>query len=537
MDRNVSPVVNLPRRVPVPAKDAMKTELENLVSTQIIAPVTEPTNWVSSVLAVPKKDGSIRVCLDPKDLNTAIKRSNYPLPTVDDVTSRLTKAKVFSAMDAKSGFWQVKLSETSSYYTTFNTPFGRFRWLRMPFGISSAPEVWQRKINEAIEGLRGVEVIADDFLVCGFGDTVLDHDQNLTAFHERFRKLNLALNLQKVKLRLSGVPCRLEPKDAEWCWLPVHDAAVQKIKSLVCEAPVLKFYDVTQAITVECDASLPGLGATLLQGGQPVAFASRALAPAEGRYAQIEKELLSVVFACERFDTYLYGRVIVHVKTDHQPLEVICKKDLASAPKRFQRMLLRLQPYNIDVKYQKGENMVMSDPLSRAHLDEPCSQTEYCSEVEEIVLVDDLPISHARLNDFRKVTACDADLQILMSIVLEGWPSTQAEVPQEIRPYFSFKEEITVQNGLLFKGDRIIVPASLRKEMMEKVHSSHLGIEGCSRCAREVFFWPRINAELKDFILKCDVCHSYKPEQTLEPLMPHEIPSGPWQKVGRPVAD
>ena len=143
--------------------------------------------------------------------------------------------------------------------------------------------------------------------------------------------------------RVSEPLRRLEAKDAEWCWLPVHDEAVQKIKSLVCAAPVLKFYDVTQAVTVESDASLSGLGATLLQGGQPVAFASRALTSAERRYAQIEKELLSVVFACEMFDTYmyLYGRDIVHVKTDHQPLEAICKKDLASAPKHRQRMLLR----------------------------------------------------------------------------------------------------------------------------------------------------------------------------------------------------
>ena len=89
-----------------------------------------------------------------------------------------------------------------------------------------------------------------------------------------------------------------------------------------------------------------------------------------------------------------------------------------------------------------------------------------------------------------------------MSAVLEGWPSTQAEVPQQIRTCFSFKEEITVQNGLLFKDDRIIVPAKLRKEMMEKVHSSHLGIEGCNRRARELFYWPRMNAELKDFTLK-----------------------------------
>ena len=210
LSKDVQPVVHPPRRVPVPKKEAMKAELDRMVADKIVTPVTEPTDWVSSVLAVPKKDGSVRICLDPKDLNTAIKRSHYPLPTVEDVTSRLTNAKVFSVLDAKSGFWQVKLTENSSYLTTFNTPFGRFRWLRMPFGISSAPEIWQRKMHEAIEGLQGVDVIADDFLVCGFGDTVdeavKNHDQNLTAFLQRCRELNLTLNFQKIKLRLSRVP-------------------------------------------------------------------------------------------------------------------------------------------------------------------------------------------------------------------------------------------------------------------------------------------------------------------------------------------
>jgi len=146
--------------VPVPKKEAMKTALDKMVADKIVTPVTEPTDWVSSVLAVPKKDGSVRICLDPKDLNTAIKRSHYPLPTVEDITSRLTNTKV---LDAKNGFWQVKLPENSSYLTTFNTPFGRFYWRRMPFSINFAPEIWQRKMHEAIEGLQGVELIADDF--------------------------------------------------------------------------------------------------------------------------------------------------------------------------------------------------------------------------------------------------------------------------------------------------------------------------------------------------------------------------------------
>ena len=184
-----------------------------------------------------------------------------------------------------------------------------------------------------------------------------------------------------------------------------------------------------------------------------------------------------------------------------------------------------------NIHEQKGSLMVMSDPLSRAYLDEPPTQTEFCNELEEIVLVEDLPISEAQLKEFKEGTASDDILQILMSAVLEGWPKTLDEVPAEVKPYFQVRDEITAHNGLLFKGERLIVPAKLRKEMMEKIHLSHLGIEGCLRRAREVFYWPRLK-ELKDFILKCDICNLYKPAQPREPLMPHEIPSRPWQKVG-----
>ena len=106
-----------------------------------------------------------------------------------------------------------------------------------------------------------------------------------------------------------------------------------------------------------------------------------------------------------------------------------------------------------------------------------------------------------------------------MYTVLEGWPSTPDEVPAEVKSYFQFRDEITAQNGLLFKGERLIVPAKLRKEMMERVHSSNLGIECCLRRAREVFYWPRMNAEFKDFILMCDICNLYKPARPREP--PH----------------
>ena len=118
------------------------------------------------MVAVPKANGAkLRICLDPKDLNRAVQRENYPLPTIEDIATRLHGAKVFTKLDVRNGFWHVKLSEESSYLTTFNSPFGRYRWKRLTFGISSASEVFQRKMHELVEGLTGIEVVANDFIV------------------------------------------------------------------------------------------------------------------------------------------------------------------------------------------------------------------------------------------------------------------------------------------------------------------------------------------------------------------------------------
>ena len=130
-------------------------------------PVKEPTDWVSSLVVVEKKNKKLRVCLDPKDLNNNLKRSHYPLPTLDEIIPDLHNSKVFSTFDCRNGYWQVGLSEKSSFLTTFNTPFGRYRWLRMPFGLSSASEEYQRRMTEAIGDLDGVKVFVDDILVYG----------------------------------------------------------------------------------------------------------------------------------------------------------------------------------------------------------------------------------------------------------------------------------------------------------------------------------------------------------------------------------
>ena len=406
LDESAGQVQHPSRRVPVAIRQRLRETLDDLEKREIITRVTTPTPWISSVVVVPKKNGKLRICLDPMDLNnSALQRENYPMPTIEEVASRLHGANVFTSLDVSNGFWHVVLDEESSFCTTFNTPFGRYRWKRMPFEIRSAPEVFQRKMHELIDGLRAFEVIADDFVVVGYGESrqsaIKDHDRNLITFLRRCDERGVHLNSDKLQLRMKEVPfighvatgeglCAdpskvrairempppenvadvqrvlglsqylskflsrlsditkplrdLTHQDAEWIWDEPQQSAFERLKQAVSATPVLPYYNLKEDVIIQSDASQRGLDAALLQGGQPVAYASRTLTDTEVNYAEIEKELLAIVFACEKFHGYIYGRDCVRMQTDQKPLESIFRKELCTAPKRLrlQRMLLRL---------------------------------------------------------------------------------------------------------------------------------------------------------------------------------------------------
>lgn len=232
------------------------------------------------------------------------------------------------------------------------------------------------------------------------------------------RFIGFVTYLAKFMPRLSDV-CeplrRLLDKDVEWHWLPKHEAAIEEIKRLVTTAPILRYYDSTKPVTIQSDASLKGLGCCQLQGGQPVVFASRALTQTEQNYAQIEKVCLSIVFACQRFHYYLYGRGEITAETDHKPLISIFNKPLLSAPKRLQSMLLTLQNYNLKVVYKPGPEMHISDTLSRATAspkttDATCPRHTVCSlqraqeVIEQINQADYLNVTSQCLAQIRRCT-------------------------------------------------------------------------------------------------------------------------------------
>ena len=209
LDVAVEPIQHATRRAPVALRDRLKGTLYDIVRYDIIDAVEEPTGWISSMVVITKKDRKLRICIDPKDLNRAIRRENYQLPTIEDIAKRLHGANVFTVLDIRHGFWHVRLDDCSSCLTTFHTTFGRYRYKCMPFGISSTHEVCQKKIHELIEGLQGIEVVADNFVVVGYGNTFddanVDHDKRLHPFLQRCEERGVKLNVDKFKLRQEEV--------------------------------------------------------------------------------------------------------------------------------------------------------------------------------------------------------------------------------------------------------------------------------------------------------------------------------------------
>ena len=322
---------------------------------------------------------------------------------------------------------------------------------------------------------------------------------------------------------------RLTHKDVPWFWTKEQDVAFDKIKEAVTTAPVLKYFDSSKPTEGSGDASSQGLGFVLTQEDHPVTYASRALTQAEQRYSQIEKELLAQVFGLEHNHQYVYGRRVI-LYTDHKPLVSISSKPLASAPKRLQRLLLRLQQYDAEIRYRPGREMYLADTLSRAYLslsptDTQRSETE--KEVESIHAVDYLAISEQQLSEIKQETAKDPTLQTLKNVILRGWPENSSSVPKEVSEYFNVRDELAVQDGIIFKGQRCVIPKTLRQKVKEKIHRAHIGIQGCLRRAREVVYWPSMNQEITDYIEHCDTCNMYASHPQREPLIVHDVPERP----------
>ena len=588
VDPYIRPKVLPSRNIPIALRQTVKAKLDELVHRKVISPVHEPTDWVSQMAIVKKPNGDIRVCIDPQPLNTALKREHYKLPVLDDILPDLSHAKIFSKLDVKEAYWHVALDEASSNLTTMITPFGRYKWNRLPFGLKVSSEIFQKKLVAALAGLKGVFAVADDVIVIGCGETekeaMQNHEKNLTNLQERCREQGIRLNEEKAALRktsisfmghlvtnkgieadpqkvtaitkmpipndVSGVKrlcgmvqylakfmpnlaTDLEPlrnltrKNVPWVWSKDCDNAVLTIKRKISTPPLLVYFDETKPLMLQVDSSKSGLGAVLLQDGKPIEYASRALTPAEQNWAQIEKETLSMVYGLERFDQYTYGRKVV-ICNDHKPMDMILRKPLSQAPERLQALIMRLNRYDIEFQYVPGAELVLADTLSRAvpDLNSPFEHTRVM-QLDTFEMIAD-----ERLKQIKEATSTDTELQSLLHVIQNGWPDHKNQLPENLKPYFALRDTLSCEAGIVLKGERVVIPQSQRNTILHQLHAAHLGAESMIRRARATVFWLGLNKDLKQMANNCYICQEHKPSNQREPLIQHNDGHYPWEKCG-----
>lgn len=578
------PSLRYRKRIPSTLVEPLRSQITEMVENGILSPVDYPTDWVNNLQIVEKPNGSLRICLDPKPLNKCIKREHFLIPTTEDLMSRLSGQRIFTILDCRNGFWQMELDEKSADLTTFMTPFGRYRWNRVPFGLNNAPELFQKRMVRIFGDLPGVEVYFDDIAIGGA--SMEEHDATLERVMERARLNNVRFNGEKVQYRKETVKFmghiissghikpdmkyiaaikemprpnnksdvmrllglfkymarfipnlskrsanlrNLTKNNVEWIWNEEHEAEVNDLLSSISTAPVLAIFDPRKPIVVQTDSSKDGLGCVLLQDGQPVAYASRSLSKSEQRWAQIEKELLAIVFACERFHYFLYGREFV-VQSDHKPLEALVKRDIDDVTMRLQRMFMQLLKYpGMTITYTPGKEMLVADCLSRAALSETDPGYKELTGMVHI-LTRRACLSKDNYNAYVEALAEDKRLQSIIEYVKNCWPPYR-QLDESSQMFHRLKDELHFENGLLFKDHRLVVPLSLREKICKWVHLPHLGMEKTLARARERFYWPGMSQEISELVRSCSVCEQFKRNNQKEPLRQNETPEYPWQRV------
>ena len=561
----------------------LKAQLEDLLSKGFIRPSISP--WGAPVLFVKKKDGSLRLCIDYRQLNRVTIRNQYPLPRIDELFDQLQGSRVYSKIDLRSGYHQLRVQESDVPKTAFRTRYGHYEFLVMPFGLTNAPAAFMDLMNRVFQPYldRFVIVFIDDILV--YSGSSEEHSEHLRIVLQTLRERQLYAKLSKCQFWLDRVaflghvisadgvsvdPQKIEAvvnwkppknvsevrsflglagyyrkfvegfskiaapltkltrKDVKYDWVDACQKSFDELKGRLTSAPVLALPNGRDGFVVYSDASRQGLGCVLMQNDRVIAYASRQLKKHEQNYPTHDLELAAVVFALKIWRHYLYG-VPCRIFTDHKSLKYIfTQKELNL---RQRRWLELIKDYDCTIEYHPGKANVVADALSRR----PESSLSHMRSGYLPLLVDLRALGVIlEVEDSGALLATFHVRPLLVDQILAG----QSQDPQMIK----LKEEIEKEkkaefqirdDGMIVKGQRMCVPeyGELKRDIMEEAHSSayamHPGSTKMYRTLKEHYWWNGMKKEIANFVSRCLTCQQVKAE--------HQKPAGKIQLLPIPV--
>jgi transposase InsO family protein len=580
------------RKVPIAKRASLKKALKEMEEMGIIRKIEHETPWSSALILEDKPDGTVRPCLDPTGINKVLETEKFPIPTIEDIIVEIGDARYFSVVDITKGFWQIRLDKESADICTFVTPYGRYQFLRLPFGLASAAEIFRKYLDAIISGIKGVIAYMDDILI--YAKTIEEHDKIMKEVLQKLLEAGVRLNYKKSVLRQEKVkfigyiisqgsvqmdPARVEainqfkpptdkkqlmsylgcltylarftnelvepmktlrellPKEVEYVWQSKHASAFEETKRLVSNLPTLTTYDSELELELSVDASNLGLGAMLTQNGKPLGFGSRTLTETEQRYSAIEKEMLAVCFGCEKFYVYLYGQNF-KVKSDHKPLQSLWGKPLHLVPLRLQKMMLRIMPYQFKIEYIPGKDNYLPDTLSRAPVPITQEEREREHELDAMIVrhIREIPAASEFMERMRSETRRSTEMELLARRVIKGWPTKKHDTDKRIQQYWQQREDITVIDNLLLFRDRLIIPESMRRETMQSLHEGHITNERMQQRANETVYWPGMRKDIQSVAENCQKCAEGARKNPRLPLIQSAEVEFPLQRIGLDIA-
>ena len=590
LKENSKPIYVQARTVPFALKEKIEHELDRLVKEGTMEPVEE-SEWATPIVPVLKQNGEVRICADFKvTVNPQLITVRHPAPSFDHAIANLQGGEKYSKIDLKEAYLQMPVAEESQPLLTINTHKGLFRYRYMAFGISSAPGIFQLRMEEILKGIPGVAVVVDNIVVTG--QNTKQHlerlDKVLTKLNECGLKVRVDkcqffkdkityLGYQICKNEISIDPAKYQaivemknPENkpelelvlgkinyynrllknraailkplyecknrVEFVWDQACELSFRRVKEEL--KSIVVNYDPQLPIILTCDASPRGLAAYLSQPysdrDRLVACASKGLTKAQVNYSQIDREAAAIIFGISKFYDYLYAREFT-LRTDNKPLSRIFGPNKGiprMATSRLQNWAHFLSAFSYKIECIRSEENIVADAFSRlpgGKCDKPCEKEIEVTYLHYVVQSESVNFDYKTV---ARKTAKDKLFSMIKRCVEQGWPESKIKNwKEELKPFVLRKDELSVERGCLMWGHRVLIPPKLQGQVIQKLHECHFGIVRMKSVARSVVWWPRIDSMLEEKAKSCTYCAQVSDNPKKMALTPWPWPDQPWQRL------